>query len=230
MTKRRGGNQIIPRPDSWRLGEVPSWIDNPSLLPLPDASVLADRVTSRVVSVENLSTELSQEWVAGARSSAVLVALVDTENGPSFVLTKRADHLKNHRGEVSFPGGRVEEAESVHAAALRESEEEIGLSSQHVNIVGELDPLTTFVSNSLIVPVVGMVDSVDGLCPNADEVSKILIVSITELLSSETYHNEWWPTPRGDINIHFFDLDDETIWGATARIIRQFIEVCVTGS
>lgn len=228
MTKRRGGNQVIPRPDSWRLGDVPSWIDNPSLLPLPDVSVLANRIADRVVSPENLSTELSQEWVASARSSAVLVALVDSESGPSFVLTKRADHLKNHRGEVSFPGGRVEEAESVHAAALRESEEEIGLLPQYVRVVGELDPLTTFVSNSMIVPVVGVVESIAELCINPDEVSRVLIVPIAELLTSKTYHNEWWPTPRGDINIHFFDLDDETIWGATARIIRQFIEVAVT--
>jgi 8-oxo-dGTP pyrophosphatase MutT (NUDIX family) len=227
VTKRRGGNQVIPRPDSWRLGEVPSWIDNPHLIPLPEVSVLADRVVRRVVSVENLSSELSQEWVSSARSSAVLVALVDTESGPSFILTKRADHLKNHRGEVSFPGGRVEEAESVHAAALRESEEEIGLAPQHVRLAGELDPLTTFVSNSVIVPVVGVVNSIAGLCINPDEVSKVLVVPIVDLLHSETYHNEWWLTPRGDMNIHFFDLDDETIWGATARIIRQFIEVAV---
>lgn len=228
MTKRRGGNQVIPRPDSWRLGDVPSWIDNLSLLPLPDVSVLANRIADRVVSVENLSSELSQEWVASARSSAVLVALVDTDSGPSFILTTRADHLRNHRGEVSFPGGRVEEAESVHAAALRESEEEIGLLPQYVRVVGELDPLTTFVSNSMIVPVVGVVESIAGLCINPDEVSRVLIVPIAELLTSKTYHNEWWLTPRGDMNIHFFDLDDETIWGATARIIRQFIEVAVT--
>lgn len=226
MTKRRGGNQVIPRPESWRLGEVPDWINQPTQL--PNVSVLAERIANRMRPAENLSAELSQEWVASARSSAVLVPLVDTENGPSFILTTRADHLRNHRGEVSFPGGRVEEAESVHAAALRETEEEIGLSSEHVRLVGELDSLTTFVSNSLIVPVVGVVKSIDGLSINTDEVSKILIVPISELLLSETYHNEWWLTPRGDINIHFFDLDDETIWGATARIIRQFIDVAIT--
>lgn len=226
MNKRRGGNQVIPRPESWRLGQIPSWIDCSLHSPIPDLDTLAQRINNRAPS--NRSTlEMSQEWVASARSSAVLVPLVETENGPSFLLTKRADHLKNHRGEVSFPGGRVEEAESIRAAALRETEEEVALSSQYVRIVGELDPLTTFVSNSVIVPVVGVVSSLEGLSANEGEVSKILIVPISELVLSQTYHNEWWPTPRGDLNIHFFDLDDETIWGATARIIRQFIEVAV---
>ncbi|MEY3805493.1 MAG: hypothetical protein RIR69_305 [Actinomycetota bacterium] len=226
MNTRRGGNQVIPRPESWRLGDVPSWIDFSLRSPIPDAATLAERVNNHVPS-QRTSLEMTQEWVASARSSAVLVPVVDTDSGPSFLLTKRADHLKNHRGEVSFPGGRVEESESIHAAALRETEEEVALASTHVRIVGELDPLTTFVSNSVIVPVVGVVSSLDGLCANPDEVAKILIVPISELVLSKTYHNEWWETPRGDLNIHFFDLDDETIWGATARIIRQFIEVAV---
>lgn len=227
MKRRRGGDQVIPRPTTWRAGDIPHWVEAGSSQSFPSSAQLAARISAYQQPSENSSVEFSQEWVASARSSAVLVPVVDTANGPSFILTKRAAHLKNHSGEVSFPGGRVEEGESVHAAAVRESFEEIALDPKHVHIVGELDALTTFVSNSVIVPVVALVSSVENLCANTEEVSRILLVPIAEFLRADTYRNEWWLTPRGDINIHFFELDDETIWGATARIIRQFIEVAV---
>jgi 8-oxo-dGTP pyrophosphatase MutT (NUDIX family) len=160
----------------------------------------------------------------------VLVPVVQTSVGPSLILTKRAAHLKNHRGEISFPGGRVEESESHQDAALRETEEEIALLRSNVVIVGQLDALTTFVSNSVIVPVVAVVQTLNELVANEAEVSRIMVVPIAELMRPDTYRNEWWPTARGDLNIHFFELDNETIWGATARIIRQFIDVCVSRS
>ena len=230
MNRRRGGDQVIPRPASWRAGETPPWVDAITPQSFPTCAQLVERIAAHKQHGENNSVEFSQEWVASARSSAVLVPLVETSDGPSFVLTKRAVHLKNHSGEVSFPGGRVEEGESVHAAAVRESFEEIGLDPRHVAIVGELDALTTFVSNSVIVPVVARVSSIEDLQANAEEVSRIFVVPIIEFLRGDTYRNEWWLTPRGDINIHFFELDDETIWGATARIIRQFIEIAVVPS
>jgi hypothetical protein len=93
--------------------------------------------------------------------------------------------------------------------------------------VGELDALTTFVSNSVIVPVVAIVHTLNELVPNPDEVSRIMIVPLSELMRPDTYRNEWWPTARGDLNIHFFELEDETIWGATARILRQLIDVAL---
>jgi hypothetical protein len=82
----------------------------------------------------------------------------------------------------------------------------------------------------VIVPVVGHVHTVNELVANADEVSRIMVVPIAELMRPDTYRNEWWPTARGDLNIHFFTLDDETIWGATARILRQFIDVAIAPS
>lgn len=194
---------------------------------------MAARVRAFVPSHHPDNVEFSQQWVAGARRSAVLVALLrDDDGGTSLILTKRASHLRNHGGEISFPGGRVEEGESVTEAALREAEEEIALPGTCVDLVGGLDALTTFVSNSLIVPVVGVVGGFDpaGLRADPGEVEEVLIVRFEELLRADTYHNEWWPTPRGDINIHFFHLDAETIWGATARILRQFIEVCLGAS
>jgi 8-oxo-dGTP pyrophosphatase MutT (NUDIX family) len=230
VTTWRGGEQIIPRPPEWRKGESPHWLTNDTTQHIPAMDVVASRIASREVASKVTSQEFSQEWISTARLSAVLVPLVNTDDGPSIILTKRASHLKNHKGEISFPGGRVEEAESPRGAALRETEEEIGLLSLNVDIVGQLDPLTTFVSNSVIVPFVGHVHTLNELVANDGEVARILVVPIIELMRADTYWNEWWPTPRGDLNIHFFALDDETIWGATARILRQFIDVAIAPS
>ena len=229
MTTRRGGDQVIPRPSQWRLGENPWWVGEQNMC-VPDVEVIAQRIANRGITAQVTTQEFSQEWISTARLSAVLVPVVQTSVGPSLILTKRAAHLKNHRGEISFPGGRVEESESHQDAALRETEEEIALLRSNVVIVGQLDALTTFVSNSVIVPVVAVVQTLNELVASEAEVSRIMVVPIAELMRPDTYRNEWWPTARGDLNIHFFELDNETIWGATARIIRQFIDVCVSRS
>jgi len=229
VTTRRGGDQVIPRPPQWRLGENPWWVGEQNMC-VPDVEVIVQRIANRGITAQVTTQEFSQEWISTARLSAVLVPVVQTPVGPSLILTKRAAHLKNHRGEISFPGGRVEESESHQDAALRETEEEIALLRSNVVIVGQLDALTTFVSNSVIVPVVAVVQTLNKLVANEAEVSLIMVVPISELMRPDTYWNEWWPTARGDLNIHFFELDNETIWGATARIIRQFIDVCVSRS
>jgi 8-oxo-dGTP pyrophosphatase MutT (NUDIX family) len=224
VIRRRGGNQVIPRPTQWREGESPSWLTsgNPELR---DTAHVVKALSSRIVERNEDSVEMSQEWVITARVSAVLVAIVDTPDGPSVILTRRTDHLRNHPGQISFPGGRVEESESVHEAAVREAHEEIGLQPEHVHIIGELDPLTTFVSNSLIIPVVARVDGVPDFVLEEAEVARVFMTPLHDLAREDTYRNEWWARPQGDINIHFFELDDETVWGATGRILRQLIDV-----
>ena len=106
MIRRRGGNQVIPRPTQWREGESPSWLasSNPGLR---DHAHVVNALSSHVVNRNVDSVEMSQEWVNTARVSAVLVAIVETDEGPNVILTRRADHLRNHPGQISFPGGRV---------------------------------------------------------------------------------------------------------------------------
>lgn len=224
MIRRRGGDQVIPRPMHWREGVAPEWLGSHTVA-LHDMTHVLSAVSSHVVNRNEDSSEMSQEWVATARVSAVLVALVDHPEGPSVILTRRTDHLRNHPGQISFPGGRVEESESVHEAAVREAHEEIGLNPEDVHIIGELDPLTTFVSNSLIIPVVARVDGVPTFTLQETEVARVFMTPLHDLAREDTYHNEWWSRPQGDINIHFFELDDETVWGATGRILRQLLDV-----
>ena len=224
MTVRRGGSQVIPRPDSWTLGDAPAWLREQSRHNF-SLSHIESRIRAHVPADQPASAGVNDEWLSTARASAVLVPLLQTDNGVSVVLTRRADHLKNHRGEVSFPGGRVEESESLIEAALREAQEEIDLDSRLVTVIGQLDPHATFVSNSLIVPIVALVDESARFVANESEVSRILTVPLAELAHPQSYVNEWWRTPRGELNIHFFYLDDETIWGATGRILRQLFDL-----
>lgn len=222
MNRRPGGNQHIPRPESWRVGDAPSWSSD-DLSILRDFAQVQERIHSHLNTQDVHSSPLTEDWISHSRPSAVLIPLVNTHDGPSVVLTRRADHLRNHKGEISFPGGRMEANEFPHHTALREAHEEIGLPHEVVSVLGNLLPIATFVSNSHITPVVGTLSHLPTLVADPGEVARVFTVPLHELARDDTYRNEWWETPRGEINIHFFELDDETIWGATGRLLYQLI-------
>jgi 8-oxo-dGTP pyrophosphatase MutT (NUDIX family) len=163
---------------------------------------------------------------SGVRPSAVLVLLADDRDGAAGVLlTRRSTALRNHSGEVSFPGGRLEPGETEVAAALREAHEEVGLDPAAADVVGELDHLATVVSRSHIVPVVASAGRQLPLAAASSEVERVLWVPLAELARPDTYRAERWTVPWGRITgtservLHFFELDDETVWGATAHIL-----------
>ena len=159
------------------------------------------------------------------RHSAVLVVLVDGAEGPELLFTRRSMHLTNHRGEVSFPGGRLEPGETAVEAALREASEEVGLDPMLVRVHGELDHLATAVSRSHIVPIVASVERRPALVAQSSEVDRILWVSMADLTRPHTFREERWGAPPMDRPIFFFELDDETIWGVTARIVHQVLRL-----
>ena len=217
--RRAGGRQRIPRPEQWAPGEVPRW----AALPPAERQVGLDEVVERIAQ-RGPGRDPRPEPLA-ARHSAVLIPLFDDGAGPEVVLTRRSEVLSNHRGEVSFPGGRIDPGETPVQGALREAWEEVGLDPATVEIIGELDHLYTVVSRSRIVPVVGRLPGRPDLRPATLEVDRILTVPLTELADDETYHAEVWGGPRFEHAIHFFTLDDETVWGATARMLVQLLEV-----
>ena len=159
------------------------------------------------------------------RMSAVLVLLTDGPDGAEVLLTRRSEALPSHRGEVSFPGGRIDGGETVEAAALREADEEVALDPRVVQLCGRLDPIATLVTRNFIVPVVGSVDHAPTLTPSEHEVDRILWVSLAELAAHETFREELWPLGDGHRPMFFFELSDETIWGATARVLHQLLRV-----
>jgi len=160
-----------------------------------------------------------------ARNAAVLVLLHEADIGPELLFTRRTMNLRSHRGEISFPGGRMDAGETPVAAALREAFEEVALDPSLVTVHGELDHLSTVVSQSYIVPVVATVDERPPLTPHDREVDRILWVSLAELARPDTFREEWWGTPPLDRRVFFFELDDETIWGATGRMVYQTLRL-----
>ncbi len=164
----------------------------------------------------------------GAKHSAVLVALSDGPDGPSVLLTRRSWELRHHRGEISFPGGRMDPGETPVQTALREAHEEVGLDPSAVRVHGELEHLNTVVSRSYIVPKVAVVDEPIELTGRTMEVERVMWVPLSELTRPDTYRAEVWGFGSTHRTLHFFHLDDETIWGATGRMLFDLLERALT--
>lgn len=216
----RGGAQEIPRPVDSRPGGPPPWAG----LSADERQVSADDLARAVQQIGD-PTPITGGAPPGARPSAVLIPIYDEGAGAVVVLTRRAQHLRSHKGEVSFPGGRQEAGESPREAALRESEEETGLRPSEVAIVGELDPLATFSSQSLIVPYVGLLENRPDLVAQESEVEAILHVPLADLLHDEAFREEQWRFAEGYHPLYFFEIVGDTIWGATARILHQLLSI-----
>jgi 8-oxo-dGTP pyrophosphatase MutT (NUDIX family) len=161
----------------------------------------------------------------GVPASAVLVPLFDGPGGMQVVLTRRAWGLRTHRGEVSFPGGRCDPGESFAEAALREAWEEIALDPSSVELLGELDHLTTVTRRAYIVPVLGLLPGRPELRPNPGEVDEALLVPLAELLHPEVFREERWGSEELHRPVYFFELVGDTVWGATAAMLRQLLAV-----
>ena len=214
----RGGPQRIPRPRSNRPGARAPWH---GAAPEGAGPTLAQVRAALAAAGPGRRAPAEQE---GARAAAVLVPLYEHEGSVWVILTRRAAHLRAHQGEVSFPGGSRDGDEPLERTALREAEEEIGLDPALVELVGELDHLSTITSGSFIVPFVGIVEGrPPGLVANPDEVAHILHVPLAELLAEDVYREELWGFDDDERPIFFFELVGDTVWGATASMLRRLL-------
>jgi 8-oxo-dGTP pyrophosphatase MutT (NUDIX family) len=222
----RGGQQRIPRPFNARLGG-----------PAPWAGLRADERRPSLADVRKGLDVLgppvpSPREAVGipARPSAVLAPLYDQDGQAMVVLTRRTWALRTHQGEMSFPGGRIEAGETPVDGALREAEEEVDLDPSLVEIVGELDHLTTVSTLSFVLPFVGALPGRPALRPNPDEVEAVVHVSLAELADPAIFREELWTFPGGhERPIYFFELVGDTVWGMTAALLRQLVGI-VTGT
>ena len=208
---RPGGRQIVPRPADWAPGPPPPWT--------PGAAATLDEVLAAVPDHERPLLPA----FPGARHSAVLVLLHDGDRGPEVLLTRRSWELRHHRGEVSFPGGRMDPGETPIDTALREAHEEVGLDPGGVVVHGELEHLNTVVSRSYIVPKVATIEDRPDLRAHEPEVDRVLWVPLAELTRPDTYRTEVWGINGVERVLHFFQLDDETIWGATGHMLVDLL-------
>jgi 8-oxo-dGTP pyrophosphatase MutT (NUDIX family) len=165
------------------------------------------------------------EAVTGRRPSAVLCALFAEDDQGHVILTRRSSKLRSHTGEVSFPGGRMERGESALDAARREAYEEVGLDPASVSPVGRLSSLTTSLSPAPITPIVATLAGRPRLVPNPDEVDRVFTVALVDLVDPDVHHSELWKWTDGvERRIDFFELEGDTVWGATARMLSELLD------
>jgi 8-oxo-dGTP pyrophosphatase MutT (NUDIX family) len=240
--------QVVPRPATWRPGVPAPWAGVAAAArreitvarvldafgahgqrgPVPD-SMSTDPLPEPAV-VLNGPAPPTQYTAAAA---AVLTALFEEEGEARVILTRRSTSLRAHRGEISFPGGRLDPGESPRAAALREAHEEIALHPDLVTVEGWLHPVLTVATGSLVMPIVATVAARPHLVASPAEVERVFDVTLRELADSENFHEERWCVPGrhapgipdGSFAVWFFEVEGEMIWGATARMLYELLSV-----
>jgi 8-oxo-dGTP pyrophosphatase MutT (NUDIX family) len=242
--------QVIPRPADWRLGDPAPWAN---LAPTERSHIPLSRVRAALTAhgqngpaphgigadrVLGPSILINESHAPAERviNAAVLAVFFEEAGEARLIFTRRSSGLRSHRGEVSFPGGRLDEGEDPPAAALREAHEEISLDPAQVTTEGWIHPVLTVVSGSLIMPIVASVPSRPHLVASPAEVERVFDVSLSELADTGNFHEERWRiagrripgTTDDSFTIWFFEVAGEMIWGATARMIHELLSVVLT--
>ncbi len=162
---------------------------------------------------------------APLRAAAVLVPVVDRSSGPTVLLTQRTDHLPDHPGQISFPGGRIEDADAdAIAAALRETREEIGLATDRIDIVGRLDDYAVR-TGYLVSPFVGIVRPPFSLEPDPIEVADVFEVPLSFVLNAANHQRRTRTFQGAERHFYVLPYEDRYIWGATAGMLVNLYEV-----
>jgi 8-oxo-dGTP pyrophosphatase MutT (NUDIX family) len=160
----------------------------------------------------------------GHKPAAVLIPIQERQDGDYLVLTKRADHLRTHKGQVAFPGGRVDANDAdVIETALRESREEIGIDPERVRVLGRLDEFTAGYG-LIVTPVVGVIPAHYEFRLDPSETTAVASVPIQSLMEQPNFALDDRLSPGGHPSYHFY-VNGWDVWGVTARIIVQFLEL-----
>jgi len=161
------------------------------------------------------------------RHAGVLLPLLEEGGVCRVLFTKRTERVEHHKGQISFPGGGVEKRDaSIEETVLRETYEEIGLSEKDIEILGGIDDALTMASNYIIHPLVGMVRSMDNLAINRVEVKRVITVPLSLFHDAGSKNRRYSVEYEGVMyETPVYEYREHTIWGATAGIMENFIEI-----
>ncbi|MDP7128264.1 MAG: CoA pyrophosphatase [Candidatus Marinimicrobia bacterium] len=157
-------------------------------------------------------------------SAAVLILLFPDDESWRFFLTERTHGVEHHQGQISLPGGAREKDESLEAAAIRETQEEMGIS-ETPEIIGQLSQLHIPVSGFEVSPFVGWLSARPEVEPNNVEVARVHEVTLADFLATDCHKWEKRTFRSIEIEVPYFELDGVKVWGATAMILSEFRQV-----
>jgi 8-oxo-dGTP pyrophosphatase MutT (NUDIX family) len=186
-----------------------------------DVESVRDRVQQALAARPRRVAEPSERVPA-----AVLLLFVYHGGEPHLVFTKKTETVPHHKGQFSFPGGIVETEDGSRVeTALREAREEIGLEPGAVEVLGVLDDVPTATSGFVITPVVGLAVTPPLLRPDGREIERVIEVPLRDLLDPVRFREEHWERGGTLHPVLFFTCGEDVIWGATARILREFLDL-----
>ncbi len=160
-----------------------------------------------------------------SRPAAVLIPLHADRGEPAVLFTRRTETVEHHKGQISFPGGAVDDADlDAPSTALRETEEELGISRDRVEILGLLDDVLASVSGFVITPVVGLIPSSAPLRVNAAEIAEVLTVPLRVFRDPSAMRIERRERDGRAYDVYFYTHGPYEIWGVTGYIMKAFID------
>ncbi|WP_448211158.1 CoA pyrophosphatase [Colwellia sp. MEBiC06753] len=157
------------------------------------------------------------------KEAAVLVPLIEQQGELAVIFTRRASHLKHHGGQISFPGGKVEPNDkSLIDTALRESNEEIGLLGQDIDIIGQLKPYQT-ITGFNITPIIGLLNTEPHFAIDQNEVAEVFTVPLQHFIQGNSHTHVAMYHKGKKHKVHFFPYQKYNIWGATAAMLADLV-------
>lgn len=159
------------------------------------------------------------------RQAAVLLVLYGREGEPHALFTRRTDLVADHKGQICLPGGSRDESDlSLAETALREAHEELGIDPSAVRIVAGLAPVLTVVTRYVITPFVGYTPSRPATRADSFEVAEVIDAPLSALMDPAIRRVEVWDSHGVTREVYFYQYGPHLIWGATARILKQFLD------